>query len=83
MVRYPQVLKQVDLPSSSITIEGSLSAEIEKVERELGEDGRVLVRRSGTEPILRIMVESATHETAENTANRLVLAAESYFATFQ
>jgi len=83
MVRYPQVLKQVDLPNSSATIEGSLLAEIEKVERELGEEGRVLVRRSGTEPILRIMVESATHEKAETTANRLVIAAESYFSTFQ
>ncbi len=83
MVRYPQVLKQVDLPSGRVAIEGSLLGEIKKVERELGEDGRVLVRRSGTEPVLRIMVESVTFEKAETTANRLVFAAEAYFAALQ
>lgn len=83
MVRYPQVLKQVDLPNLSVTIAGSLLNEIKKEEEKLGEEGRILVRFSGTEPILRIMVESITSEKAENTANRLILAAETYFASFQ
>ena len=83
MVRYPQVLKQVDLPNFSVAITGSLLREIKKEEKELGEEGRILVRISGTEPILRIMVESTTQKKAENTANRLISAAETYFASFQ
>ena len=78
MVRYPQVLKQVNLSKTTIDIESSLAEDIANAEIELGDSGRVLVRRSGTEPVLRIMVESLTDEIAESTANKLVLAAESY-----
>ena len=78
MVRYPQVLKQVNLSKTTIDIESSLAKDIANAEIELGDSGRVLVRRSGTEPVLRIMVESLTDEIAESTANKLVLAAESY-----
>ena len=78
MVRYPQVLKQVNLSTSTVDIERSLAEDIANAEIELGDSGRVLVRRSGTEPVLRIMVESLKDEIAESTANKLVLAAESY-----
>ena len=78
MIRYPQVLKQVNLSKTTIDIESSLAEDIANAEIELGDSGRVLVRRSGTEPVLRIMVESLTDEIAETTANKLVLAAESY-----
>lgn len=78
MIRYPQVLKQVNLSKTTIDIESSLAEDIANAEIELGDSGRVLVRRSGTEPVLRIMVESLTDEIAESTANKLVLAAESY-----
>ena len=80
MVRYPQVLKQVNLSTSTVDIERSLAEDIANAEIELGDSGRVLVRRSGTEPVLRIMVESLKDEIAESTANKLVLAAESYLA---
>ena len=78
MVRYPQVLKQVDVSETTLDIESLLTDEIAQAEKQLGDQGRVLVRRSGTEPVLRIMVESTTNEIAESTVNRLVLAAESY-----
>ena len=78
MIRYPQVLKQVNLSKTTLDIESSLAEDIANAEIELGDSGRVLVRRSGTEPVLRIMVESLTDEIAETTANKLVLAAESY-----
>lgn len=80
MVRYPQVLKQVNLSTTTVDIESSLTEDIANAEIELGDSGRVLVRRSGTEPVLRIMVESLEDEIAESTANKLVLAAESYLA---
>ena len=80
MVRYPQVLKQVNLSTTTVDIESSLAEDIANAEKELGDSGRVLVRRSGTEPVLRIMVESLKDEIAESTANKLVLAAESYLA---
>ena len=80
MVRYPQVLKQVNLSTTTVDIESSLAEDIANAEIELGDSGRVLVRRSGTEPVLRIMVESLKDEIAESTANKLVLAAESYLA---
>ena len=46
-------------------------AEVAAVEAELGGSGRVLVRPSGTEPLVRIMVEAATEETAEAYTDRL------------
>jgi phosphoglucosamine mutase len=83
MVRYPQVLRQVNIPNLTVDIEGFLIDEILAIENELGESGRVLVRLSGTEPVLRIMVEATTHEQAENSAQRLVSVTETFFASFQ
>ena len=49
---------------------------IAAVEAELGDHGRVLIRGSGTEPLVRVMVEAPTHEQAEAAAGRLVRAVE-------
>ena len=45
--------------------------EREAVERELGDAGRVLIRASGTEPLIRVMVEAKTHDLAESMARRI------------
>lgn len=51
-----------------------LCAAREQVERELGSDGRVLIRASGTEPLLRVMVEARSDDAAERLAMRLAAA---------
>ncbi len=60
---YPQVLKNVRVTDKNIVLNDSdVKAAVSKAEAALGSDGRVLVRPSGTEPLLRIMVEAATEE---------------------
>ncbi len=72
MVEFPQVLKNVTVQSR----EGLAEAEavwdaVRSAEDELGDEGRVLVRASGTEPLIRVMVEAATEERAESLAEEL------------
>ena len=59
-VRFPQVLKNVRICNGGAVLEeAAVRAAIAKAERELGENGRILVRASGTEPVVRVMVEAA------------------------
>ena len=69
---YPQTLinKRV-APGFDWTKDGALVAEKEAVERELGDSGRVLIRASGTEPLIRVMVEAKEAELAESMARRI------------
>ncbi|MFD1494946.1 phosphoglucosamine mutase [Streptosporangium lutulentum] len=71
MTRLPQILvnvKDVDRDKASAP---ELSAAVAAAEAELGETGRVLIRPSGTEPMIRVMVEASSAEQAEQMANRL------------
>ena len=73
---YPQVLLAAPLPvGDDWRANARLRTEHEAVLRELGDDGRVLIRPSGTEPILRIMVEALEASVARKLAERLVDAA--------
>jgi phosphoglucosamine mutase len=73
METYPQVLHNVKVADRA-ALQGAEAfwAEVRAVEAELGDRGRVLVRPSGTEPLVRIMVEAASPEQAGQTAERLV-----------
>ena len=69
---YPQTLinKKVS-PGFDWTSNGAVMAEKEAVERELGDTGRVLIRASGTEPLIRVMVEAKEAQLADSMARRI------------
>ncbi|MFE4634648.1 phosphoglucosamine mutase [Streptomyces sp. NPDC056773] len=72
MARLPQVLVNVpDVDKSRVATSGELAAAVADAERELGTTGRVLLRPSGTEPLVRVMVEAADIEQARAVAGRL------------
>lgn len=72
-VRLPQVMVNVALaPGLQWTTHAGLQKMSEKIRVELGQSGRVLIRASGTEPKLRIMVEATTESVAQEAAQRLV-----------
>lgn len=72
MVRLPQVLVNVpDVDKARTHADEVLSAAVGEAEAELGDTGRVLLRPSGTEPLVRVMVEAASAEQAKAVAERL------------
>lgn len=72
MERLPQVLVNVpDVDRSRVSTSTELTAAVADAERELGATGRVLLRPSGTEPLVRVMVEAADIEQARTVAARL------------
>ncbi|EGX59509.1 phosphoglucosamine mutase [Streptomyces zinciresistens K42] len=72
MERLPQVLINVpDVDRSRVGTSAELAAAVADAERELGATGRVLLRPSGTEPLVRVMVEAADIEQARSVAGRL------------
>ncbi len=78
--RYPQVLHNVRVDDNdqktAILQSDDLVKAVQQAETVLGSDGRVLIRASGTEPLIRVMVEAGTHEQAEATARELVRTVE-------
>jgi phosphoglucosamine mutase len=73
--RFPQVLLNVRVARlEALESAEELWDEVRAAERELGEDGRVLLRASGTEPVVRVMVEAGRAEHAHRVAERLASA---------
>ncbi|MBC7454732.1 MAG: phosphoglucosamine mutase, partial [Massilia sp.] len=69
---YPQTLINLKVaPGFDWTKNVAMVAEKDAVERELGDAGRVLIRASGTEPLIRVMVEAKNAELAERMARRI------------
>ncbi|MCM2580497.1 phosphoglucosamine mutase [Streptomyces meridianus] len=78
MQRLPQVLVNVpDVDKSRVETSELLASAVADAERELGTTGRVLLRPSGTEPLVRVMVEAADNDQARSVASRLADAVKS------
>ena len=70
---YPQLLINVEVKDKHAALQNEeLLAKIREVEAELGEEGRILVRPSGTEPLVRVMVEAKTDALCEQYVMRIV-----------
>lgn len=74
---FPQVLINVRIAAGQDwKANGQLNAETERLQKELGDAGRILIRASGTEPVLRVMVEAREAQQARQGAERLAEAAK-------
>ena len=73
MKMYPQKLKNVVVTDKDETLNcEEVKKAVEQVEAELGSEGRVVLRKSGTEPLLRVMVEAGTSELCEEKVNFII-----------
>jgi phosphoglucosamine mutase len=73
MVKLPQVLINVkNVDKNATDSNKKVQSVVKEVESVLGNTGRVLLRPSGTEPVVRVMVEAATKELALEQAQRIV-----------
>lgn len=73
MAMYPQKLKNVVVTDKDETLNcEEVKAAVSSVEAELGSEGRVLLRKSGTEPLLRVMVEAASDALCEEKVDRII-----------
>lgn len=69
---YPQVLKNVRVADkAAVRTDEEIQQCIREIEALLGEDGRILVRESGTEPIIRVMVEAKDLETCQKYVDQV------------
>ena len=72
MVRYPQILVNAKVKSKQGWQENpTISQEIAKAEQEIGENGRILVRASGTENLIRVMAEGENQEQLDCLAHKI------------
>ena len=73
MVMYPQVLKNVKVVSKpDAKNDPDVQAEVAKVAEALGDNGRILLRESGTEPVIRVMVEAGSDEECEKYVDQVI-----------
>ncbi|MBV1893290.1 MAG: phosphoglucosamine mutase [Ilumatobacteraceae bacterium] len=80
MTSLPQVLVNVRVAERMVDVAEQLADEIGSATRTLGDNGRILVRPSGTEPLIRVMVEAPTAELAKAVADEVAQAAERRFS---
>ncbi len=70
---YPQILKNVRVADKKTARENpEVVKAVDAVAKALGDDGRILVRESGTEPVIRVMVEAATDEICEKYVDQVI-----------
>ena len=75
---YPQMLKNLPVTDKKAVMEdGRVREAVSQAERELGEDGRILVRESGTEPVIRVMAEAQSEEVCRLYVEKISAVIES------
>ncbi len=73
MKMYPQTLKNVVVTDKDETMNcEAVIAAVKKAEESLGDEGRVLLRKSGTEPLLRVMVEATEQKLCDEKADEII-----------
>ena len=73
MRMYPQLLKNVRVEDKPAAVNNpKVQEEYKKITEALGEDGRILLRESGTEPVIRVMVEASSDELCEKYVNQMI-----------
>jgi phosphoglucosamine mutase len=72
MHKYPQVLINIKTNKKvNLDTDENIQKAVSAIEKKLGNTGRVLLRASGTEPLIRVMVEGQNEETVKNYAQQL------------
>ena len=75
---YPQVLTNVRVQDkATVNADADVQVAVKEVADALGTDGRILVRESGTEPVIRVMVEAGDMETCQKYVDKVVNVIES------
>ena len=70
---YPQILKNVRVTDKTVAqADPDVQAAVSEIAARLGDSGRILVRESGTEPLVRVMVEAQTREICEEYVDFVV-----------
>jgi Phosphomannomutase len=70
---YPQLLQNLRVTDKkAVLTHPEVTAAVKEVEEALGNDGRILVRESGTEPVLRVMVEATTQELCGQYVTKVI-----------
>jgi phosphoglucosamine mutase len=72
---FPQVTKNIEVKDKEAVMnDEKIKAAVEEIQQTLGDNGRILLRKSGTEPVLRVMVEAPTFEECERNVDRVISA---------
>jgi phosphoglucosamine mutase len=73
VVMYPQSVKNVVVTNkAAVTGDSKIQALVAEISEELGKDGRILIRESGTEPVIRVMVESSSQKICEAKTDKVI-----------
>ena len=73
MTMYPQLLQNVRVSDRKAVIENAEVQSLQqKITEELGSEGRILLRESGTEPVIRVMVEASSDELCSQYVHKMV-----------
>ena len=81
MARYPQLLINVsDVAKEKLAENAAIAAAVKAAEDRLGDKGRVLLRKSGTEPLVRVMIEAENDQLARELAESLAALVKSELA---